>query len=187
MPTRKKPAATHAPKDWIEVRSKIGMSDYLPGMHYLEVPASVVKKFAAPFKTRLDCESENKKGSVRFSCGMMPLGKGTAYIMMSKARMKVLGLRLGDPIHFRIKPNKSRFGMDMPPELKEVLKQDPEANRRFLALTPGKQRNIIFYVSTTKNPDLRIDRSIRLLENLKALPEGKEPMHDIMKGPAPEL
>lgn len=153
-------------------------------MHYLEVPASAVKKFNVPFKTRLIIESKTSQGSVRWSGGMMPLGEGRGYIMLSKARLKTLGLKKGDWIRFTLKPDKSKYGMDFPPELKEVLKQDPEANRRFLALTRGKQRNIIFYVLSTKNPDLRIDRSIRMLENLKALPEGKESMHDIFKGPA---
>jgi hypothetical protein len=47
-----------------------------------------------------------------------------------------------------------------PEELKELLAQDELGNKFFHQLTPGKQRNIIFYVNQVKNADLRIQRAM---------------------------
>ena len=46
----------------------------------------------------------------------------------------------------------------------------------------GKQRNIIYFVSGVKSSQLRIDRALKLINNLKALKEGKETMREIFYG-----
>ncbi len=81
-----------------------------------------------------------------------------------------------------LEPDTSTFGMEVPEELEELLKQDPEGEARFLKLSPGKQRNIIYFVSGVKSSQLRIDRALKLINNLKALKEGKETMREIFYG-----
>jgi uncharacterized protein YdeI (YjbR/CyaY-like superfamily) len=73
-----------------------------------------------------------------------------------------------------LEKDESKYGMEVPPELAELLAQDPEGAARFEGLTPGKQRYIIQYVSTVKSSQLRIDRAFLLIGNLKRLPVGKE-------------
>ena len=70
--------------------------------------------------------------------------------------------------------------MEMPPELAELLRQDEEGKTRFNQLTPGRQRYIIHYVSAVKSSQLRIDRAILLIENLKKLPKGKESFRETL-------
>jgi len=88
--------------------------------------------------------------------------------------MKLAGCQLGDRIKIQLTEDESTYGMPMPEELEEVLRQDEYGKMRFDKLTPGKQRNIIHYVGSVKSSSLRIDRALKLINNLTSLPEGKE-------------
>jgi uncharacterized protein YdeI (YjbR/CyaY-like superfamily) len=54
----------------------------------------------------------------------------------------------------------------MPEELKEVLEQDEEGNRIFHALTPGKIRTLLYLAGQPKSSDIRLRRSIAILDHL---------------------
>lgn len=144
-------------------------SDY--PMHYIEVPEKIVARLGGKFRARLLC---TLGGAPAFHCGLNPLGEGRGYITLSRQRLQDLGLRAGDFVAVELKLDTSKYGMAVPPEFREVLKQDPEAGKRFKALKPGKQRTLLHHVGGAKSVDLRIERSLRLMENLKRLPQGKE-------------
>lgn len=150
------------------------------GMHIIEVPANIVKKAGGAGKSRFIC-TVNKK--VSYPCGLMALRSGLAYISINKSRMSELKLKMGDVVEVELVPDESEFGMPVPEELQELLEQDHEGDDRFRALTPGKQRNIIHYVSGVKSSQLRIDRALKLIGNLKQLPRGKENMRELLYGP----
>lgn len=153
----------------IKFKTTIGQLDYL-NMKYLEVPAEVVEKFGT-LKIRLICTVNN---SLSFQCGLMALGEGKAYISINAKRMKELGVKLGDQVHVALEKDNSKYGMEVPEELAELFRQDEEGKRRFDKLTPGMQRYIIYYVSGVKSQNLRVERAIMLIENLKKAVEGKE-------------
>lgn len=140
-------------------------------MHCIVIPATVIRKLKEDAKKRLICKVN---GNLEFSCGILPMKNGKGFIMFNRKRMKELGVVRGDTVMVQLCPDQSRYGMQMPEELAEILRQDPEADERFHKLTPGKQRNIILYVSSVKNPDARIERGFKLMDNLKSLPPGKE-------------
>ena len=140
-------------------------------MHYLAVPTKVVQALGGKFRARLLCSIN---GTTPFHCALNPLGDGQGYLTLSKARMSGLRLRPGFEVRVELKPDSSKYGMPVPPEFREVLRQDEEAKRRFAKLKPGKQRTLLHYVAGTANVDLRIERSLRLLTNLKGLEEGRE-------------
>jgi uncharacterized protein YdeI (YjbR/CyaY-like superfamily) len=94
--------------------------------------------------------------------------------------MKQLGLRMGEEATVALEPDHSTYGAEVPEELTELLRQDEEGHERFHVLSPGKQRYIIHYVGAVKSSQLRIDRAIRLIENLKRLPRGKEDFREIL-------
>lgn len=163
----------------VKFKSIIGSLAYL-SMHYLDVPPAAVKKLKSDTKGRWLCTVNDK---LQFPCGIMPLAKGHAFIMLSKKRMKELGVSLHDKVNVEMIPDESEFGMPVPEELDELFAQDEEGYRRFCNLSPGKQRNIIHFVSSVKNSQSRIDRALKLINNLKLLPEGKEKVSQIFKGP----
>lgn len=145
---------------------------------YLEIPASIVKKLGGfTAKTRLICEVN---GALRFQSGLMALGEGKAYISINSKRMKEAGVAYGENVRVTLSEDQSEYGVDVPEELAELFRQDPEGKRRFELLTPGKKRYILNYVATVKNPQLRSDRAFLLISNLKTLPLGKESFREML-------
>lgn len=146
-------------------------------LNYLEVPAEVVQRLGGQAKIRMLC---TVNGSLTFPCGLVALGQGRAYITLNTQRMKQLGLRMGLEATVTLEQDPSPYGAEVPEEFAELLRQDEEGNERFHLLPPGKQRYIIHYVGSVKSSQLRIDRAIRLIENLKRLPRGKEEFREIL-------
>ena len=144
---------------------------------YLEVPANVVKTIGGIGKQRLICEV-NKQ--IKFQCGLMSLPEGKAYISINSKRMKALGVENGDTVKIILTEDKSEFGVDVPEELQELFKQDPESKQRFDLLKPGMQRYILNYINTVKSSQLRVDKAFMLMSNLKNLTQGKETFKEIL-------
>jgi len=161
----------------VSFQTHIDKLDYLKTF-YLEIPASVVKKLGGfSAKARLFCEVNH---AVKFQCGLMALGEGKAYISINSKRMKEAGAAYGDVVHVALSEDNSEYGVDVPEELAELFRQDAEGKRRFELLTAGKKRYILNYVASVKNPQLRAERAILLIGNLKNLPEGKESFRDML-------
>ena len=155
----------------ITFESNIGKLDYLLGVNYIFIPASVLNECGGIKSGRWICHLQNQ---IKFQCGFVALTEGNAYITVNKARMKKLNLQTGDQVKVQLEKDESEYGLDMCEELYTLLQQDEEGLFRFNKLSPGMQRYIIFYVSQVKNPQLRLDRSLLLIGNLKQMPEGKE-------------
>ena len=147
------------------------------GVHYVEVPQEVVQQLGGRLKVRLLCTVNEK---VTFQCGLVALGNGSGYITLNAQRMKQAGLRNGDRVTVALAKDESTYGVEMPPELAELLDQDAEGMERFQGLPPGKQRYIIQYVGGVKNSQLRIDCALLLIGNLKRLPRGKESFRQML-------
>ena len=118
-------------------------------------------------------------GSVRVVASISPLepwhaaftsdGKGGLYIIMSKDRIKKMqkaGIDF-ERVEVELVPDTSRFGMACPEEFEALLEMDPELEHYFLQISPGKQRNILYYLSQIGNANTRLERSIRTGEYLK--------------------
>jgi len=161
----------------IEYTTRIGKLPHMINMHYIEVPALIIKQLGGKIKMRLLCTLNN---TLTFQGGLVALGEANAYITINAKRMKELNLKLGSQVNIQLKKDESEFGMDIPEELKELLKQDDEGKKRFDLLSPGKQRYIIHYVSSVKNSQLRINRALLLITNLKKLPIGKENFREML-------
>jgi hypothetical protein len=165
----------------ITYTTRIGKLPHMINMHYIEVPPAVIKKLGGKIKMRLLCTVNN---NITFQGGLVALGNGSAYITINAKRMKELKLKLGSEVDILLKKDESEFGMQVPEELTELLKQDDEGKKRFDMLSPGKQRYIIHYVSTVKSSQLRIERALLLITNLKKLPVGKENFREMLGLPA---
>ncbi len=155
----------------LRFKAKIKNFTEFEGMHYLEVSKAQVKKLGGKFLLRLVC---TVNGKVKYQCALQGLGNGAGWIGLNKARMKELGVSRGKTVSVKLVPDRSKYGLPMPEELEELLRQDNEGKRRFDLLSPGKQRNILHYVGNHKNPDRRLDRAVVCIENLKRLEEGRE-------------
>jgi L-cysteine desulfidase len=66
-----------------------------------------------------------------------------------------------------IKRDHSEFGHELPEELQVLLDQDEEGNAHFRKLTPGKQRSLVYIVTTVKNSDSRMRKSLAIIHHLR--------------------
>jgi|GEM_PF-241399 len=156
--------------------TQIKLLDHL-NMMCLEVPKVIVDKLGGFTKERFLC-TVNK--SVTWQCGFVALKNGSAYISLNKKILNEMNATEGQKVNISLKKDKSKYGMEMSQELKTLLKQDKEGNRRFHLLPLGKQRYIIYYVLLVKGSQRKIDRAIRLIENLKDTRQGKESFKEIL-------
>jgi hypothetical protein len=163
----------------IHFKTRVRKLEHLSG-YYLDVPATIVKKLGGVTKARWIC----KVGGVSWQCGLVAHKKGGAYILLNQKLMKQTQLREGSSAEVQLTPDKSKFGMTVPQELSALFAQDKEGKERFEALAPGKRRYIIYYVNQVKTPALRVERAVRCIANLKALPRGKESFAGIL-APSP--
>ena len=99
-------------------------------------------------------------------CAMMPSQSGY-FININQKIAKKLGAAIGDNLKFRMTPDHSEYGMEMPEELQVMFDQEPSAFEFFQQLTPGKQRNLIYLVNNVKNTDSRIRKSLAIVTHLK--------------------
>lgn len=118
--------------------------------------------------------------SVSWLGGSVSLGNESAYITFSKQRMKELGVVRGDEVTVFLEKDRSEYGLDVPEEFEEVLRQDPDGSARFNSLTKGKRRAIIYMVIQFKTSQKRIEKSLFFIENLKRAPVGEETMRHVI-------
>lgn len=161
----------------IVFNTKIEFLDYMANMRYLFIPNEIVMQLGGSFSVRLWCTVNEQ---VKWQCGLTALGNGDAYISLNAQRLKQLYAKPGDEVTVSLAKDDSEFGLEVPLELKELLEQDAEGDKRFHQLVPGKQRFIIRFITSVKSSELRVERSVTLIENLKRLPAGKESFKGIL-------
>lgn len=151
-------------------------------LHFLEVEEAVLRQLAdektkSIYNQRVDITVNE---TISWKGGTVALGNGNAYITISAARMKKLGVTEGDKVRVELRRDESEYGFDVPIEFEEVLRQDHEANARFQQLNKGFQRYIIYMVMQYKTVDKRIEKSVFYLENLKKAPAQELNMRHIL-------
>ena len=132
--------------------------------HFLIIEAKIVARLAFKDKFRRVLCSMN--GSKPFHCALLPSGE-RFYIIVNKKRREALGIVAGDHVDVLLEKDDSEYGLPMPEEVREVLNQDPEGDRLFHELTPGKQRSMLYWLSRTKDVDRRIHETLIFMEHLK--------------------
>lgn len=150
----------------MRLTSVLTQSEHEFGWHFLTFPAKAVAKleFEDKKSRRVVCAIN---GGHTFQCALLPWTKGGFCIVVNKKIRDKLGISHGDKVEVELVKDESKYGLPMPKELKEVLRQDREGNKLFHELTPGKQRTMLYYIAKTKNVDRRIHMSLILTEHLK--------------------
>ena len=133
-------------------------------LHILRVPKERVAHFG--FKGNLRRVVSTLNGVETFNCALFP-SKGDYFITLSKKLREKLRVEIGDAVTIELKKDESLYGMPMPDEFAEVLRQDPEGDRLFNALSPGNQRLMLKLIVFVKDVDRRILRGLAGIELLK--------------------
>ncbi|MEO8649770.1 MAG: YdeI/OmpD-associated family protein [Acidobacteriota bacterium] len=147
-----------------EFISTVELTDSTPPWHILKVPKNAVADFGFTGNLRRVICTLNDAET--FNCALFP-AKGDYFITLNKQFRTLMGLRPGDSVRIRLTKDNSKYGMPMPAEFEEVLRQDAEGKRLFEALSPGDQRLMLKLVVFVKNVDGRIARALVGIELLK--------------------
>lgn len=129
---------------------------------YLPLPEDV---FTEMFKIAPDKRVKCKFGDLEHYCAMQPKD-GSHFIMLNKPMLKKLGWSMGDTVTVQIEKQELKYGIPISEEMEEVLNSDFEGSEYFHALTKGTQRSLIHVINKYKSSQLRIDRSIIILQHL---------------------
>ncbi len=145
-------------------------------LHYFEIDESILSRTADKDSKNIYSQRFIVKinDSEPWQGGVVALGNGKGYITVKNAILKKNKVRLGDIVTVYLEKDDSEYGMVFSDELKEVLFQDPEGERRFHLLSKAMQRYIIYYVNQVKSSQKKIERALMLINNLKKTAEGKE-------------
>jgi len=134
------------------------------GFH-ISVPDAISKEFLEAGSKRVVCVLN---GTEEFQCALMPKGDGSYFININKRLRDKLKLSPGSEVRAALRKDDSEYGLPMPEELAELLALDEEGDRLFHALTPGKQRTLLFIAGSPKTADTRIKKAVVVIEHLKA-------------------
>lgn len=133
--------------------------------HYISVPEKTALKFFEGKYARVVC---TLNGSHSFQCAILPSKKHGYFIQINKKIRDKLSLKFRSQVKVEIKKDKSKYGLPMTEEFKELLSQDLEGDKLFHQLTAGKQRTLLYIAGNVKNSDKRISRAIAIVNHLKA-------------------
>lgn len=148
----------------VKFKTELVQSTTGSGWHFLLVEKKIERKFGFEGKfKRVVCSINDGEP---FQCALMPWGE-IFYIIVNKQKRDAIGIVAGDMVNVELVKDESKYGLPMPEEFAEVLKQDAQGDRLFHALTEGKQRSLIHVVRTVKNIDKRIHTALIVVEHLK--------------------
>lgn len=133
------------------------------GAHFI-VPEVIARIFVDANERRVVCALNEK---VEYQCALLPKGDGSFLITVNKKTREKLNLQKGSTVKVSLRKDESEYGLPMPEELAETLAQDEEGNRLFHALTPGKQRTLLYIAGQPKSSDIRLRRALVIVERLK--------------------
>ncbi len=133
-------------------------------MSFAQIPEDIVDQIVSKGNRRVICKVNE---DFEFHCAIQKMKGDIFYIGMSKSTLKKGNLHLGQALTLLLRSDTTKYQSAMPEELEEVLKSDFEGNEKFQQLTPGKQRSIIYLVSSVKSTDKKIERALKVIENLK--------------------
>ena len=132
--------------------------------HFI-VPEEIATRYWNELKTRRVICTFNE--SLKIHCALHSTGLGEYYIILNKANRKIISANLGSEIKVLLEEDKSKYGIHCPEEMKELQCLDYEGEQLFHQLSPGKQRSLLHIVGKIKSSDLRIRKSMVILDYLK--------------------
>lgn len=134
--------------------------------HALPIPAEIALSFITEGHKRVRILAKHRGRSISFH-GAIHKWNENYLLSFGKRYQKELGVVPTDKIEIAFFVDTSKYGVDMPEELEEVLLTDHAALQIFESFTDGKKRGIIYSIARYKNSQTRIDKSLLLCENLK--------------------
>jgi uncharacterized protein YdeI (YjbR/CyaY-like superfamily) len=129
-------------------------------------------KVALPLKEKSKRVVCDLNGKHQFQCAILSSKEVGYFININQAIRKKLKLELNDEIKVTLTPDESKYGIPVPEVFGELLKQDPEFDKVFHALTLGKQRSLLHLIGTFKTEQKQLEK-LMILRNYLVQVNGK--------------
>lgn len=152
----------------ISFEEKLGKFDFNHWHYHIPVPDAIAEKMIDETHRRVLIWI---KESGPYHMALMK-AKECWYVLVNQDLRKKLDLNEEKPFSVKIERDQSEFGHEVPDEFQVLLDQDEAGNEYFRSLTPGKQRSLIFILTTVKNSESRMRKSLAIIHHLK-LAKGK--------------
>jgi hypothetical protein len=124
--------------------------------HYTVVylPPDIAAELPFAQSSRLRIEADIAGVAVK---GAWQPSNGRWFLMLPKSPMRKAGIAVGARVEvaFRLAPQDE---VDLPDELRQLLRADPAVQAAWQQLTPGKQRGLAYMVSSAKRAETRCAR-----------------------------
>ena len=133
------------------------------GYHF-PIPDQIANTYIDGNNRRVICQINGKH---KMQCALMP-GKEGYFILINKNLVAKLNLCLEQQVKISLEKDHSEFGHEVPESFQVLLEQDQEGRKYFDALTPGKQRSLVYIVGKVKNVDSQLNKGMAILDHLKA-------------------
>jgi len=138
------------------------------------IPAEIFVDFESAGVKRIICTINGK----RKLHAAFHKKEGETFVMLGKQMAKDFGLLPGDEIDVTFEADTTRYQMAVSEEFLEVLATDVEGEKLFHQLTSGKQRSLLHAINMVKSSNLRIEKALRLMENLR---NGTQDLKEMLK------
>jgi hypothetical protein len=152
----------------IDFQGKLERFDFNHWSYHVPVPEGISTQILKEFNRRM-LVKVNEQGPWHMA---LMKSKDYWYILINQEIRKSLNLNFGDSLTISLEKDISEFGHDLPEEFQVLMDQDLEGNEYFKALTPGKQRSLVYLVTKVKNPESRMKKSLAIMHHLR-LVKGK--------------
>lgn len=131
--------------------------------HIIPIPEDIGSAIHAQLGKRVICEVNGKN----IHCAVQKNQYLGYFIGVGKGTQKKIGAESGEELALIIRKDDTPYQMEMPEVLYEVLHTDPEGLKAFENLTDGKKRSIMHQINSAKSIDTQINRSLKIVEQLK--------------------
>ena len=91
---------------------------------------------------------------------------GDSFCYLSKQNLNDSGCSLGEEVHVELQPDTSPYGMDVHPELEQMLELDGAFRSAFDAMLPGKRRGHLISINKAKTDTTVANRILKLMNEL---------------------
>lgn len=133
------------------------------GSHLVIVPADIAAEILEGKKRGRALVTLHE---TTWHAGLNPINQGQHYVQVGRNYFEPYDYKLGDVLPIEIERDESQYGMNPCEEFLAVRDEDPEGARLFHRLTPGTQRSILHRIANARNPDARIERAIKIFDQL---------------------
>ena len=125
------------------------------GWTYINIPAELASQLKPG--SRLTFRVKGKLDNIKIEkLSVLPMGNGDFIMTLNKQLRKSIAKPLGATIKVQITHDKREI--EILPELLVCLKDDPEAYKTFMKLTPSHQRYFSKWVTDAKTDETRVKR-----------------------------